>query len=59
VNLQDEKGKTALHYAASSKQPELIELLQKYGADPNIQDGDGHTPLHIAAKGIQHCTIIY
>jgi ankyrin repeat protein len=50
--LQDEKGKTALHYAAASKQPQLIEVLKRFDADPNIQDNDGCTPLHISVAGI-------
>lgn len=41
-------GGTALHYAAKSS-IEMTKLLLKYGANPNIKDHSGNTPLHIAA----------
>ncbi|KAJ9057124.1 hypothetical protein DSO57_1025556 [Entomophthora muscae] len=44
-------GWSALHYAASINVVELVELLLKHGADPNIiSDGhnDGFSPLHAA-----------
>lgn len=48
VNLRDIKGKTILHYAAASKRPDLIaKLLNEFHADPNIEDIEGCTPLHI------------
>ena len=38
----------------SNEQPEmislLIDLLLKYGADPNSKDDNGNTPLHVAMK---------
>ncbi|MEE6450771.1 ankyrin repeat domain-containing protein [Gottfriedia acidiceleris] len=41
---------TALHAAiAGAKSIELIEFLITNGADPNISDSEGNTPLHIAA----------
>jgi len=36
-----------LHYAAHSAN--VIQLLVDYGADVNVKDGKGRTPLHIAA----------
>jgi len=52
ANIQDDKGKTALHYAAASKQPTLVELLLDKDADPNVKDEDGCAPLHICCEGI-------
>lgn len=52
VNLADAKGKTALHYATTSRSPELVTLLIELGADPNIKDVDGATPLHVCAEGM-------
>ena len=45
VNIQDNAGKTALHYAQEAKSTEIITLLLKYKADPKIKDNDGNLPL--------------
>lgn len=47
VNKQNKEGRAALHYAAGSAMG--VELLLKSGADPDIQDPAGNTPLIIAA----------
>ena len=41
---------TPLHFAVGIPGPrlELIKCLIKYNADPNVADGDGNTPLHLA-----------
>jgi hypothetical protein len=50
VNKKDEKGITALIYAARYDHPETVELLLKNGADINQTDGtEGHTALYYAA----------
>jgi hypothetical protein len=42
-------AKTALSMAASNNEnPEIVKILLDAGADPNIPDGDGGTPLHEA-----------
>ena len=38
--------------AATDTQPEIVELLLEYGADPNALTSDGATPLHCA---FQYC----
>ena len=55
VNVKDSIGKTILHYAASSKKPELISLLlSEFDADPNVTDAEGCTPLHlISSQGMK------
>jgi ankyrin repeat protein len=40
---------SALHLAADKGNPELIRLLLDHGAEVNGQDGEGHTPLILAA----------
>lgn len=45
INLSDLWGETPLHLAAS-KQPALVGLLLKHGADPTVTQRDGVTPLH-------------
>lgn len=42
---------TALHAAADLAVLEVLELLARHGADPNVQDALGITPLHVAARG--------
>ena len=48
VNAKDEKGSTALHYASASH-IDLVRLLLKNGADPDIKSNDGVSPLFVAA----------
>ncbi len=46
VNITDEYGYTALHYAARYMFTELTELLLKNGADPNIKSDTGIAPIN-------------
>lgn len=50
INMQDEEGRTALHYMAETEYPECIETLLKLGADPFTRDNKGNNVLHILAK---------
>lgn len=44
-------GKTPLHYAADTDNPEMITVLVERGADATLYDkNDGYTPLHLAIK---------
>jgi hypothetical protein len=49
VFSQDNKGDTALHWAASNDHKEVAELLIASKADVNARDNKGWTPLHAAA----------
>mgnify|MGYP000140170196 CR=1 FL=1 len=49
VNHQDEKGRTALHWAAFVGSLEAVKALLERGADVNSTDSLGWTPLHCAA----------
>lgn len=42
-----------LHYACQEGYLQLVELLLRYGADPNMEDADMRTPLHFAARDNQ------
>ncbi|KAK3245378.1 hypothetical protein CYMTET_45050 [Cymbomonas tetramitiformis] len=46
---QEETGHTALHKASLSGQLEVVQTLLAAGADPNLDDADLNTCLHIAA----------
>ena len=43
-------GRTLLHYAAGAGCLELVALLLRHGADPNMPDSGGHTPLYRVAN---------
>ncbi|EGD83411.1 hypothetical protein PTSG_04018 [Salpingoeca rosetta] len=49
VNFADEKGRTALHFAAAAGRDTFVQFLISQGADPNKQDSNGNTALHLAA----------
>lgn len=45
--------RSALHFAAALGKPDVCKMLTEAGADPDLQDKDGYTPLHMAA-GYMH-----
>ena len=47
---KDESGLTALHWAAIGGQPDCISALISHGADPNVKDGYGYTPVVYATR---------
>jgi len=47
LELRDESGQSALHYAALANKPAMIELLISEGIDVNAQDNEGRTPLTV------------
>lgn len=54
-SLDDETGKTALHFAAEYDLDDIAEILIKNEANVNAVDKDLNTPLHYAAKhGFYH-----
>ena len=55
-DLADKKGKQSapLFYAANYADEQLIEQLLQAGADPNISDEGGLTPLHLALMADGH-----
>ena len=41
---------SSLHYGACFGRPNIVKLLLQYGADPDLRDEDGHTPLEKAQE---------
>lgn len=48
MNGKDPRRFSALHYAAASGFTNVVQLLLAYGADPNVRDNMGNTPLYWA-----------
>jgi len=49
-NLPDDKGETALHYAAQLGNQQMVQALLYYEAAVDPRDQFGNTPLHWAAQ---------
>ena len=49
VDVRDDKGNTALHWAATHGHTPTVQLLLACGADPNAPGEDGWTPVLWAA----------
>ncbi|KAI8017515.1 Adenylosuccinate lyase [Camellia lanceoleosa] len=50
VNLKNNGGRTALHYASSKGWLKIAEILLSHGASINLKDKVGCTPLHRATS---------
>ncbi len=58
INIQDDNGWTGLHFAAQDSNIDIMNLLLKYDANPNLIDIHGNGPLWTAtmnAKGNFEC----
>ncbi|KAF5664455.1 hypothetical protein FHETE_7046 [Fusarium heterosporum] len=56
IDQQDELGRTPLHYACSSGEPETVAWLLKYGASIYIKASDGSGVFHACADiGTEQC----
>jgi len=50
INSQDGTGNTALHLATTKGKTNVVHLLLENGADPNIYNNEGETPLLLAFR---------
>jgi len=46
----DVKGWRPLHYAAARGNPDTVRMLLEHGANPNVKNTKGQTPLHMAVS---------
>lgn len=55
INAQDEDGWSVLHVAAYEVgNPEIVDYLISRGADIDLEDAQGHTPLDLVGEIISH-----
>lgn len=47
VNVQDNTGNSALHYAAKDNKPDFVYQLLVLGADINLKNNEGKTPVDL------------
>ncbi len=59
LNMQNQKGKTALYLAAQYKAYRVVHTLLELGANPNIADKTGYTPLMIACAQRYNSNIVH
>ncbi|XP_073839943.1 transient receptor potential cation channel A1 isoform X2 [Musca autumnalis] len=50
LSLQDGKGRTAAHQAASRNRVNILRYIQDQNGDFNIKDNAGNTPIHMAVE---------
>ena len=50
IDNQDDKGNTLLHYACKYDSFDIVQYLLDRGCNPNIVNGNGESPLHIACR---------
>lgn len=51
IESRDSAGRTALMLAVLNGREAVVTVLLAHGADPNVTDGHGETPLHLAVAG--------
>lgn len=47
VNVQNRFGASALHYAVRAGNPAVLQMLLEKGANPNVRNNQGQTPLDL------------
>ena len=52
VNATNKAGETALHHAASMRYDTVVQFLAQNGADLNVRNKRGHTPLMAITGGV-------
>ncbi|CAB0040198.1 unnamed protein product [Trichogramma brassicae] len=50
IDTRDKFGRTPLHDALAGGKKRMVAVLLRWGADPNLADADGSTPLHAISQ---------
>ncbi len=50
IVVKDERGNTALHYACINNNPDLARVLLNLGADADVANSSGETPLAMSRR---------
>ena len=58
LKLADKGGRHPLHLAAGNNNAEVVAILIHCGADVNVIDSQGRTPLHLAAASNINADVI-
>lgn len=48
LDAKNQEGQTAIHLASMMGFDDILDLLLQVGANPNIIDGKGLTPVHVS-----------
>lgn len=60
LDLQDERGRSALHHAAARAHQSIVSRLMDVGADPRLRTNNGQTPMSLAdVKDVNVAYYIY
>ncbi|GAT22156.1 hypothetical protein RIB2604_01501880 [Aspergillus luchuensis] len=59
VNARDKLENTPLHWAANEGHLHVVQALIEAGADANVEDENGHTPLETAIEGKKSAVVRY
>jgi hypothetical protein len=50
IDYQDDGGNSLLHIAAQNGNKRMVNMCLRHGANINLQNGSGQTPLHFALR---------